>query len=70
MEKYAIAYVHLPSGEVGRSEFIFTTSEGAQGVCDDLNSVSKTVMHFVLAENENLRIVANNKREEYGRTHK
>lgn len=69
MKKYAIAFVHLPTGEVGRSEFIFTTPEGAQEVCDDLNTVGKTVMHFVLSEDENLRIVAKKKREEHGRHH-
>lgn len=65
MEKYAIAFIHLPSGEVGRSEFIFTTREGADEVCKELNEIGKTILHFSLGEKDNLRIVAKNTKDEH-----
>lgn len=65
MEKYAIAFIHLPSGEVGRSEFIFTTREGADDVCKELNQIGKTIVHFSLGEKENLRIVAKRTRDKH-----
>jgi hypothetical protein len=57
-EKFALAFVHVPSGEVGRSQFIFTTREGAQEVCDELDKECATVLHFVLGEKDNIRVVA------------
>lgn len=63
MEKYAIAFIHVPTGEVGRSEFIFTTREGAQEVCSELDKECETILHFTLGEKEDLRIVAKRRKD-------
>ena len=61
-EKYALAYVHVPTGEVGRSEFIFTTKEGAQEVCTELDKECPTILHFVLGERDNIRVLADRRK--------
>ncbi len=57
-EKFALAFVYLPTGEVGRSEFIFSTRDGAQVVADELDKETKTVLHFVVGERDSIRILA------------
>jgi hypothetical protein len=64
MEKFALAFVHLPTGEVGRSEFIFTTREGAQEVADELDKECATILHFVLGERDDIRVVAKQRKSD------
>lgn len=66
-EKFALAFVHLPTGEVGRSEFIFTTKDGAQAVCDELDKECPTILHFVLGEREDIRILAKERKNKNDR---
>lgn len=58
LERFAIAFVHIPTGEVGRSEFMFTTKQGAQDVCDELDKECDTILHFVLGEKDDIRVLA------------
>lgn len=62
-EKYAVAFVHVPTGEVGRSEFIFTTRDGAQSICDELDKECATILHFVLGEKEDIRVISKERKE-------
>lgn len=57
-EKFALAFVHVPTGEIGRSEFIFSTRDGAQAVADELDKETDTILHFVVGEKDSLRILA------------
>jgi len=62
-KKYAVAFVHLPSGEVGRSEYVFSRIN-AQNMCNELDSVSSTVRHFPLALDEDIRVKAKERERE------
>lgn len=65
-EKYALAFVHLPTGEVGRSEFIFSTHDGAQAVADELDKETKTILHFVVGEHDDIHIRLKERKDRHG----
>lgn len=65
-EKYALAFVHLPTGEVGRSEFIFSTKEGAQAVADELDKETRTILHFVVGEKDDIHIRLKERKDRHG----
>ncbi len=65
-EKFALAFVHLPTGEVGRSEFIFGTRDGAQAVADELDKETQTILHFVVGERDDLRIKLKERTDGHG----
>jgi hypothetical protein len=66
-EMFALAFVHLPTGEVGRSEFIFSTRDGAQAVADELDKETKTILHFVVGERDDLRVVMKERKDKHDR---
>jgi len=60
-KKYAVAFVHTPSGEVGRTEFVFDRLT-AQNMCKELDGICETVLHFVLAQGDSIRVGAEQRR--------
>jgi len=56
-KKYAIAFVHIPTGEVGRTDYNFSHIAAVQ-MCEELDGICKTILHFPLAEGDDIQIKA------------
>lgn len=56
-KKCAVAFVHTPSGEVGRTEYNFTRLTAKQ-LCDELDGICGTILHFVLVQGEDIYVRA------------
>ncbi|OFY38258.1 MAG: hypothetical protein A2Z69_02335 [Bacteroidetes bacterium RBG_13_44_24] len=56
-KKCAVAFVHIPSGEVGRTEYNFTLMTAKQ-LCDELDGICGTILHFVLIQGDDIYVRA------------
>lgn len=65
-KKYAVAFVHLPTGETGRTEFVFSLMMAKQ-ICDELDAECKTIRHFPLEVGHNIHEASRERARSNGR---